>query len=212
MPNVIWWSTVAELPIPRPMSSASMVLHVLAEFVAPHGATIYRSELLQLMTLLDMNVGTAGSAATRLAELGWLMRRRAGRFTHYTITPAARYAIAAQQTLPAPPTIEPAEATLADLTQELDWFLRRYRAELTALQSQLQGASGSPLSPASCFVRLFWLGYEYRLLLCQDVQRWLAGRWQSENVAGLRHAYQTLLDERLGDFVARRVFTVAAVI
>ena len=95
---------MAELTIPKPMSSASMVLHVLAAFIAPHGATIYRSELLHLMGLLDMNEGTAGSAATRLAELGWLMRRRTGRFTHYTITPAARRAIAAENTLPSPPT------------------------------------------------------------------------------------------------------------
>ena len=203
---------MAELTIPKPMSSASMVLHVLAAFIAPHGATIYRSELLHLMGLLDMNEGTAGSAATRLAELGWLMRRRTGRFTHYTITPAARRAIAAENTLPPPPTSEPDEASLTDLTQELNWFLRRYRAELMALQSQLRGESGSPLSPESCFVRLFWLGYEYRLLLAQGAAQWLGATWETENVATLHHTYQSLLDERIGDYVARRVFTVTAVI
>ena len=198
---------MATLRIPRAMSSASMMLHVLAYQVLPHGATIYRGELLTLMALLDMNPGTAGSAATRLVELGWLWRRRTGRYTHYTLTRGAIQQAAAHELLPTQP--QPAsEVEIVALKQELDWFLRRYRSEQTAVRNQIYNGHGSPMSPESCFVRAFWLSYELQLLQQQGAEKLFPVAWSTEAVQALHDSYSELLLDQMGDFVARRVFTL----
>lgn len=200
------------LRIPKPMSSASMVLSVVANHLLPHGETIYRRELLALMALLDMNVGTAGSAATRLAELGWLWRRRTGRFTHYTVTHAARRQIAADEILRPAGREAPKEEALAELKQELTWFLRRYRSEQTAVRNQIHHGHGSPMSAENCFVRLFWLTYEFQLLRSQGIERLLPIEWSTEAVTALHDSYSELLRMHMGDFLSRRAFTMPAVI
>jgi phenylacetic acid degradation operon negative regulatory protein len=67
-------------------SARSFLLTILGELVMPHGDTVWTSQLLTVMTGLDIEPQTARQAIARAAASGWIVGERHGREVRWTLT------------------------------------------------------------------------------------------------------------------------------
>ncbi|MCV7411458.1 PaaX family transcriptional regulator [Mycobacterium florentinum] len=71
-------------------STRSLLMTILGEFVLPTGQHVWTATLVQALTALGIEEGSARQALARTAAQGWLSSERVGRRTRWLLTDAGR--------------------------------------------------------------------------------------------------------------------------
>ncbi|HEX5691138.1 MAG TPA: hypothetical protein VFX76_14085, partial [Roseiflexaceae bacterium] len=67
-----------------------LILTLFGDYLLPRGGAIWTSSLLALLELLGVGERAARSALSRMAGRGWLLARRQGRRSQYSLTSSGR--------------------------------------------------------------------------------------------------------------------------
>lgn len=67
-----------------------MIFTLFGEYILPRGGTIWTADLLYLLGLLDVSESTTRSTLSRMVQKGWLVSRRNGRRSRYSLTTKGR--------------------------------------------------------------------------------------------------------------------------
>jgi hypothetical protein len=67
-----------------------LILTLFGDYILPRGGTIWTTSLLALLDLLGVGERAARSALSRMSGRGWLVARKQGRRSQYTLTAQGR--------------------------------------------------------------------------------------------------------------------------
>ena len=73
--------------IERSSSTQFIIFTLFGDYIYPRGGTIWTADLLYLLGLLDVSESTTRSTLSRMVRKGWLVSRRKGRRSQYSLTP-----------------------------------------------------------------------------------------------------------------------------
>jgi phenylacetic acid degradation operon negative regulatory protein len=78
-------------PVERPSARAQfLILTLFGDYILPRGGEIWTSSLLALLDLLGVGERAARSALSRMSGRGWLLARKQGRRSQYSLTGQGR--------------------------------------------------------------------------------------------------------------------------
>jgi phenylacetic acid degradation operon negative regulatory protein len=77
-------------PIERSSSTQFLIFTLFGYCILPRGGTVWTADLLYLLDLLGVNESTARSALSRMVQKGWLVSRKEGRSSQYSLTAKGR--------------------------------------------------------------------------------------------------------------------------
>ncbi|HEX5688393.1 MAG TPA: PaaX family transcriptional regulator C-terminal domain-containing protein, partial [Roseiflexaceae bacterium] len=139
-------SAVVE-PADSPNARAQfLILTLFGDYILPRGGEIWTSSLLALLELLGVGERAARSALSRMAGRGWLLARRQGRRSQYSLTSSGRGLLEQG----ARRLFEPAFTDWDGLWQLVIYSLPESKRGLRhALRGQLIWLGFGPLAPAT---------------------------------------------------------------
>ncbi len=73
-------------PIHRPVRTQFIIFTLFGDYISPRGGTIWTSDLLYLLELLDVSERAARSALSRMTRKNWLTGHKQGRRSQYSLT------------------------------------------------------------------------------------------------------------------------------
>src|SRR5258706_14832706 len=74
-----------------------LIFTLFGDYILPRGGAIWASSLLALLDLLGVSERAARSALSRMASRGWLIARKQGRRSQYSLTAQGRLLLARSQ-------------------------------------------------------------------------------------------------------------------
>ena len=123
-----------------------LILTLFGDYILPRGGEIRASSLLDLLDLLGVSERTARSALSRMASRGWLVARRQGRRSQYSLTSPGRLLLERSGRR----IFEPPYADWDGLWHMVIYSLpEQQRALRHVLRTQLLWLGFGPLAPAT---------------------------------------------------------------
>jgi phenylacetic acid degradation operon negative regulatory protein len=71
----------------RSLRTQFLIFTLFGEYINPHPGTIWTSNLLELLSVLGVSERAARSTFSRMTKKKWLVSRRTGRYSSYSLTP-----------------------------------------------------------------------------------------------------------------------------
>jgi phenylacetic acid degradation operon negative regulatory protein len=123
---------VARFRRARPLRSGSLIVTLLGDAIAPRGGAVMLGSLIRLARPFGLTERLVRTSVARLAQLGWLAARRAGRQSEYHLTALGRrrFAEATQRIYGPNPSSWNGRWTLLLLAQSPRGERERIRSEL----------------------------------------------------------------------------------
>jgi phenylacetic acid degradation operon negative regulatory protein len=123
-----------------------LILALFGDYILPRGGTIWTANLLALLELLGIGERAARSALSRMSGRGWLIARKQGRRSQYTLTAQGRALLEQGQRR----LFEPPFADWDGLWRMVVYSLPESKRDLRhALRGQLTWLGFGPLAPAT---------------------------------------------------------------
>jgi phenylacetic acid degradation operon negative regulatory protein len=134
-------------PAEAPSARAQfLILTLFGDYILPRGGTIWTASLLTLLELLGIGERAARSALSRMSSRGWLVARKQGRRSQYTLTAQGRALLEHGERR----LFEPPFSDWDGLWRLVIYSLPESKRDLRhALRGQLTWLGFGPLAPAT---------------------------------------------------------------
>jgi phenylacetic acid degradation operon negative regulatory protein len=138
-------ATIEQVETPN-VRTQFLIFTLFGDYILPRGGAIWASSLLELLDLLGVSERAARSALSRMASRGWLIARKQGRRSQYSLTTQGQRLIERSERR----IFEPPYADWDGLWHMVIYSLPESKRDLRhTLRTQLIWLGFGPLAPAT---------------------------------------------------------------